>query len=126
MDGPDGAFGIVSGDFNGDGNPDLAVANSSSSVVSILLGNGDGTFQKAITVDLHGGGVLTGIVVGDFNHDNKLDLAVANSSTSDVSILLGNGDGTFQDAKTVSLDGPDGMPKSPPGTSTTMAISIWP
>src|SRR6266852_4846443 len=65
---------VVVGDFNGDGKPDLAVANAGSANVSILLGNGDGTFQPAINFDA--GLRPSFIAVGDFNGDGKLDLAV--------------------------------------------------
>jgi serine/threonine protein kinase/Flp pilus assembly protein TadD len=90
-------YSMVVGDFNGDGVPDLAVANVRSDTVSILLGKGDGTFQAA-------GNYATPypeyIVVGDFNGDGKLDLAVANAidsgTSGSVSVLLGNGDGSFQ------------------------------
>src|ERR1700719_2022414 len=82
------------GDFNGDGNQDLVVANNNSNDVSILLGNGDGTFQP--NVDFGAGTVPNSVAVGDFNGDGRQDLAVANASSNDVSILLGNGDGTFQ------------------------------
>ena len=90
---------VAVGDFNRDGKLDLAVANSNSSNVSVLLGNGDGTFQTAVNYDV--GGAPTSIAVGDFNHDGKLDLAVAvpvPGPSTYVSVLLGNGDGTFQTA----------------------------
>jgi FG-GAP-like repeat/Abnormal spindle-like microcephaly-assoc'd, ASPM-SPD-2-Hydin len=79
------------GDFNGDGNPDLAVANGNGSV-SVLLGNGDGTFQPAVSypTQLY----AQGVQVGDFNNDGKLDLVMCGSQW--VTVLLGNGDGTFQ------------------------------
>jgi hypothetical protein len=85
--------GIVTGDFNGDGKIDLAVGNFGSNTVSILLGNGDGTFtgQTPIAVGLG----PEWLVTGDYNEDGKTDLAVANSVDNSVSILLGNGDGTF-------------------------------
>jgi VCBS repeat protein/FG-GAP repeat protein len=91
---------VAVGDFNGDGKEDLAVANSGAGNVSILLGEGDGTFEAAANYSVGGtaGSPLfpTFVAVGDFNGDHKLDLAVANGGANTVSILLGNGDGTFQ------------------------------
>ncbi|HEV2175947.1 MAG TPA: FG-GAP-like repeat-containing protein [Terriglobia bacterium] len=93
-------FGVAIGDFNEDGKPDLAVAdnNSSPATVSILLANGNGTFQAPVSYSTAGNGFPTAVVVADFNRDGHLDLAVANSNSGGVSILLGNGDGTFQPA----------------------------
>jgi uncharacterized protein (DUF2141 family) len=85
-----GIGSVTVGDFNGDGNLDLAVANA-----GILLGNGDGTFQAPI--EFPTGIYSISIVVGDFNGDGKLDLAKSDSAGT-VSVLLGNGDGTFQAA----------------------------
>ncbi len=85
---------VAAGDFNGDGIPDLAVANRADNTVSILLGNSDGTFRKA-AVSPATGNTPVAVVTGDFNGDGKADLAVANNVASTVSILLGNGDGTF-------------------------------
>jgi hypothetical protein len=90
-------FSIAIGDFNGDGHPDLAVTNSAGDPakgLSILLGNGDGTFQPH--VDYATGGRPTSIVTADFNGDGRLDLAIANSVCGCINVLLGNGDGTFQ------------------------------
>src|ERR1022692_1183963 len=91
---------ITIGDFNGDGKIDMAVANSNASdiigSVSVLLGNGDGTFQPAVNYGTGRGPIS--VVVGDFNGDGRADLAVANGYSDYVSILLGNGDGTFQSA----------------------------
>ena len=95
---------VVVGDFNGDGNLDLAVTNGNCvyvypsydcgpSTVSILLGNGDGTFRPHF--DYSAGTQPSSLVAGDFNGDRKLDLAIGNADGS-VSVLLGNGDGTFQ------------------------------
>ncbi|MGA2847991.1 MAG: FG-GAP-like repeat-containing protein [Terracidiphilus sp.] len=85
---------VAAADFNGDGIPDLAVANSNSDSLTILLGNGDGTFTTT-AVSPPTGIYPYFVAVGDFNGDGKADLAVADSSASSLTILLGNGDGTF-------------------------------
>src|SRR5271157_5414649 len=92
--------GIASSDFNGDGIADLAVTNSGDNTVSVLLGNVsvvnqecDGTFNAQQTYPV--GGQPAGIAVGDFNGDGIADLAVPNASDNNVSVLLGNADGTF-------------------------------
>jgi len=85
---------IAVGDFNADGQPDLAVVNAFSSNVSILLGNANGTFLPA--VNYAAGPNPRSVAVGDFNADGQPDLAVANFGSDNVSILLGNGNGTFQ------------------------------
>ena len=89
---------VATGDFNGDGKLDLAVANYTDSTISILLGNGDGTFQAA--VDYAVGSDPISVAVGDFNGDGKPDLVVVCNATSVLSVLLGNGDGTFPPAVT--------------------------
>ena len=150
----------MAGDFNGDGRTDLAVANSDDNTVSVLLGNGDGTFQPQVTYAV--GSDPDAIVAGDFNGDGRTDLAVANygqttpcrccwatatarssprsptrwgrrpdaivagdftgdgrtdlavvtttlTDTGTVSVLLGNGDGTFQPQVTYAVGSyPDG------------------
>jgi uncharacterized repeat protein (TIGR01451 family) len=89
-----GISSIAVGDFNGDGKPDIAAGVRSPNSLGIYLGNGDGTLQSPITVNLSGS--VGGIVVGDFNGDGKSDLAVVvTATTSSVRVLLGNGDGTF-------------------------------
>jgi len=85
---------VAVGDFNDDGKPDLAVVNRSSRDASVLLGNGDGTLQKAAHYDL--GQTPSFVATGDFNGDQRLDLVVAEGANNIVSVLLGNGDGTFQ------------------------------
>jgi len=94
---------IICGDFNGDGKMDLATANSSNDNISVLLGNGDGTFQAGVTYDAGTGTSPISITMGDFNKDGKLDLATANVNSSEVSILLGNADGTFQAVNSYSV-----------------------
>jgi hypothetical protein len=74
---------VAVGDFNGDGKPDLAVANTSGNNVSVLLGKGDGTFQAAVN---YGAGTESdSVTVGDFNGDGKPDLAQC-CSLNDVSV----------------------------------------
>jgi hypothetical protein len=85
---------VAVADFNGDGKLDLAVTNFNDNTVSVLLGNGDSTFQVPKT---YAAGVNPfSVAVGDFNGDAKLDLAVANVGENTVFVYLGNGDGTFQ------------------------------
>lgn len=91
-----GPQGVQTGDFNGDGKLDLAVTNHEDGTISVLLGNGDGTFQTQVTYVV--GGQPVGLVIADFNGDGKEDISVGNTTQSSLteSILLGNGDGTFQ------------------------------
>jgi subtilisin-like proprotein convertase family protein len=83
-------------DFNNDTKPDLAVTNQVSNDVSVLLGNGDGSFGAQTLVSV--GSSPYAIVAGKFNADNNWDLAVTNSGSNNVSILLGSGNGTFSAA----------------------------
>ena len=88
---------LTSGDFNGDGNIDLAVANQEDNTVSILFGSGDGTFQAQL---LYPTGISPqGLAVADFNGDGIPDLAIANSGNQGVSgnvgIMLGSASGAF-------------------------------
>src|SRR5439155_1131608 len=81
----------------------VAVGDYGSTTVSVLLGNGDGTFHAAA---LYGVGLNPqSVAVGDFNGDGKADLAVANAGSNTVSVLLGNGNGTFQAARNFAAGG---------------------
>ncbi|PYT16691.1 MAG: hypothetical protein DMF51_04120, partial [Acidobacteria bacterium] len=108
--GPPSTFGagsapqvVATGDFNNDGRPDIVAADLGAQVISspdvlILLGIGDGTFTPALGTG--SGAEPRGIVVGDFDADGRQDLALvrtfrSNPPTSYVSVMLGNGDGTF-------------------------------
>ena len=91
---------VVSADFNHDGNPDLAVTNGADNTISIFLGKPDGTFASKVDYSVPAG--PNQMVLGDFNGDHQLDLAVTTSTTDRgggaISLLLGKGDGTFQNA----------------------------
>jgi hypothetical protein len=93
VDGSNGATSVAVGDVNLDGNLDL-VATNQGTPVSVLLGNGDGTFQPAMTYDT-GAVIPQAVVVTDVNGDGKPDLIVGGLSGG-VGVLLGNGDGTFK------------------------------
>jgi hypothetical protein len=103
--------GMATGDFNGDGHFDVAVANQSDNTVSILLGDGKGRFGGHTDFATAAGPVA--IAAGDFDRDSKLDLAVADDGAGVISILHGNGDGTF--AAAVSL---------PAGASPAAILSV--
>ena len=103
------ALSVAVADVNGDGHPDVVVANQcaddtcTSSNVGVLLNNGSGIFAAAAPYD-SGGLFSDSVAIGDVNRDGKPDIIVANSSASitvddgNVGVLLGNGDGTFKTA----------------------------
>jgi VCBS repeat protein/centrosomal CEP192-like protein/FG-GAP repeat protein len=100
---------VALGDFNGDGKLDMAVVDRTTSRVSVFLGNGDGTFQAPINTAGLGIGAATYMAVADFNKDNKIDLVLADQNSSQVVVLLGNGDGHFQAARSFSLNAGGGF-----------------
>ena len=89
---------VAVGDFNGDGIQDLAIANGGGGDVTILLGNGSGGFSAASGSPFAVGAVPISVAVGDFNGDGIEDLATANYSSHNVTVLLGNGAGGFSAA----------------------------
>ncbi len=93
---PGNPYAIIHGDFNGDGKQDIATADQYSSQASVLLGNGDGTFQGHKEYATAVGGAPVALATADLNGDGYLDLVVVNYKTNNVSVLLGNGDGTFK------------------------------
>jgi hypothetical protein len=103
----DSPRGVTLADFNGDDNLDAGVATEAEDLVDVLLGNGDGTFGTAVSYEV--GGFPESVVAGDYNGDGIVDLASADSfGTLDfdgsVSVLVGNGDGTFQEAVSFEVD----------------------
>jgi hypothetical protein len=115
------ATSVAVGDVNHDGKPDLLVANDCAGscsqikgAVAVLLGNGDGTLQTAISYDSGGSGANS-VTVADVNGDGNKDLLVSNLVPNTVGVLLGNGDGTFQPAVIYSSD---------PGATASVVASV--
>jgi outer membrane protein assembly factor BamB len=96
VDYPTGKYpvAVAVADLNGDARLDLAVVTEG---LSVMLGNGDGTFQAAVTYSSTSAGT-DDIAVADFNADGALDVAISDQSTNDVAVMLGNGDGSFRPA----------------------------
>jgi len=84
---------VAIGDFDNDGAPDLAAPSNFTNTVSVLPGNGDGTFGARTDVGVQR--EPRSVAIGDLNADGRADLVVVNHGTDTVSSLLGNGDGTF-------------------------------
>jgi len=99
--GPD-PVGIAAADLNGDGKPDLIVADSGTNKVSVLLNTGTGTFNAAVQYSV--GSVPSAVAVGDLNGDGIADIAVTNSGSNTVSILINSGSGTFTPGGTFATD----------------------
>jgi Bacterial Ig-like domain (group 3)/FG-GAP-like repeat/FG-GAP repeat len=115
------AYSVAVADLNGDGHPDIVVTNQyagngnlSDGSVSVLLGNGDGSFQPAVSYN-PGGNDSYSVAIADLNGDGKPDLVTANAcegkgnssncNNNSLGVLLGNGDGTFQRARSYATGG---------------------
>ncbi|MDI1452030.1 VCBS repeat-containing protein, partial [Polyangium sp. 6x1] len=128
-----GPHSVATADLNGDGKPDLAVANGSSDNVSVLLNQGNGTFAAA--VHYAAGLIPTSVATADLNGDGKPDLAVANLISNNVSVLLNQGNGTFaaavhyaagtypESVATADLNG-DGKPDLAVANSSSNNVSV--
>lgn len=104
---------LALGDFNKDGKLDVAVIGLGFNTVTVLLGNGNGTFEPPISFLLPSGFSVNSITSGDFNNNGKLDLAVAefNTSSSQVQIFEGDGTGHFSLANTLKSSDPSDIRK---------------
>src|SRR2546423_5490 len=92
---------VAAGDFNGDGQRDLVVANSGSDNVSVYLGDGKGGFSDAINFAV--GSSPRAVAVGDFNSDGHADIVVTNYGANSVSLLAGDGQGRFTSVATLPV-----------------------
>lgn len=102
----DSPMAMVVGPFNADAFPDIAVVNTGANRVDILLGDGHGgVYNPAPGLCLVTGQDPVAIVTADFNGDGRLDLAVLNKGSDDLSIFLGKGDGSFTKQTTTGPDG---------------------
>lgn len=139
--GGQGPFSVAIADVNHDGKLDALVANqcagsncqSGRGSIGVLLGNGDGTLQPAVTYDA-GSGQSLFVAVADVNGDSKLDVAVTNWGST-AGVLLGRGDGTFKpvvtydtgadsDSVTIADVNGDGKPDLLVGDQTTVAVLL--
>lgn len=129
---------VVVADFNGDGKLDIAVSNEDTNTLAVFLNDGAGHFGSPVITNVQTSGAALGfIVAGDFNEDSKTDLAVSfiGGGNQVNVILLGNGDGTFQQqpaiansagftaAKVVDLNG-DGHQDLAMGFNGTLGVSL--
>ena len=109
---PGGAYGILAGDLNGDGHPDLVITNNKKSIF-IFLNQDNGSFLSVASYQA--GEYTTFGTIADLNHDGKADLAFTSGSTNEVTIFLGNGDGTFTTGNSYST--------SPAGTGPSLVVA---
>ena len=104
------AESVIAADFNGDGKEDVLAVPPSGFLIYTLLGNGDGTFQVAPATSVPADLDDSDPAVGDFNNDGKTDVVLTSFFDNTLTVLLGNGDGTFQPA--ITYETPDG-PQQP-------------
>ena len=90
-------------DFNNDRQTDIVVANSETNMIGISLSKGNGIFAHQQTYFTGFGSCSCSVVVGNFNHDNYLDIAVANSLANHIAVFLGYGSQPFGSAKTYNI-----------------------
>jgi hypothetical protein len=93
---------VAVADFNNDSRLDIVVANHGADHIGFFFGYGDGTFSDIITYSTGSYSSLESVVVGDFNNDGRLDVAVANSGTDNIGVFFGNGNGIFSSQTTFS------------------------
>ncbi|MHB1021315.1 MAG: beta strand repeat-containing protein [Acidobacteriaceae bacterium] len=98
-----GDYGVAMADLNGDGIPDLVTTNYNGTTMSVLLGNGDGTFKTHVDYAVPSNSF--GIVIGDLNGDGIPDIVVANHGNSGLTVFMGNGAGTFQAGQAIATSG---------------------
>ena len=113
-----GAYTVAVGDFDGDGDEDLAKPCFWCWDVGILFGNGDGTFLIPDTAELGGGPQFS--AVADLDNDGRLDLVTANEGTNDVSVLLANGAGSFAPEQRSCVV--NAAPPCPPGSDPSALV----
>jgi len=101
---PQGIYSFAAADLNGDGKVDLVAAVEFNNELRLFLGNGDGTFKPSTKLAI-GSYLPTAVAIVDLNGDGKLDIVTANQAypSGAISVLLGNGNGTFQTPLTVTL-----------------------
>ncbi len=94
---------LAIGDFNNDGQPDIAAGSFTSGNVYVLLNQGNGTFSSPTTIPNPGVSNTVDLIAGDFNGDGNADLAIVGSTTNNASVLFGNGTGAFPTVETYAM-----------------------